>query len=130
MKPYSFLSILLFANIVGCSSPDSTPAVNYSATTISTPTLFGEGVISTAENSEFELTFSTDGRSIYFTRRAPEEKQQIYQSNFVHGNWTNPTLAPFSTDRDETAHITPDGKYLFFDQNARFPENRIWAILI
>lgn len=121
MKPYSFLSILLFASTLSCSSPDSTPTVNYSATTVSTPTLFGEGVISTTQNSEFELTISTDGRSIYFTRRAPEEKQKIYQSEFVNGSWSNPTLAPFSTDRDETTHITPDGNYLFFGSERPIP---------
>ncbi len=83
--------------------------------------LFAEGIISTEENSEFELTFSEDGRQIYFSRRAPEGKQMIYESEFVDGRWSTPTLAPFSTSRDETPMITPDGKYLFFGSEREIP---------
>ncbi len=108
--------------LVSCKKQPAIPKVNYSKEVISSPTPFAKGIISTDDNSEFELTFSIDGLTTYFSRRAPEEKQKIYASNFKDGKWSEPILAEFSIDRDETASITPDGKYLFFGSERPIPD--------
>lgn len=45
----------------------------------------------------------------------------IYVSDFKDGTWSSPRLADFSTDRDETAHITPNGQFLFFGSERPVP---------
>ncbi|SFR52122.1 WD40-like Beta Propeller Repeat [Robiginitalea myxolifaciens] len=107
--------------MISCNNEANPPAVNYSEDVVATPVPFAPGIIATEDNSEFELTFSADGRRVYFSRRAPGEKQAIYQTDFVAGNWSNPTRAPFSTNRDETAMITPNGKYLYFGSERPLP---------
>ena len=88
--------------------------VAYSSTPVTSGVLFAPGIISTEDNEEFHICFSPDGESAYFSRRIGEDPQKIYQTNFENGNWTAPVLAPFSTDRDETPYITPDGQYFYF----------------
>lgn len=109
--------------ILSCQNEQKIPEINYSSEVVSTPIPFAKGVISTEDNSEFELTFSTNGLTVYFSRRAPEEKQVIYKSDFKDGEWTEPKLADFSTDRDETAMITPNGKFMYFGSERPIPNN-------
>lgn len=111
----------VFFCLLGCHNQQRPPEIEYAKETLSQPIPFAEEVISTTTNSEFELTFSTDGRQTYFSRRAPGEKQKIYVSSFKNGNWSTPKLADFSTDRDETAYITPNGKFLFFGSERPIP---------
>lgn len=118
---FVFLVLVLVWGLCSCSQEVKVPQVNYANKIVASPMVFAPGVISTDDNSEFELTFSPDGLSTYFSRRAPEQKQKIYRSDFKDGNWTKPVLADFSTDRDETAFITPDGKYLFFGSERPIP---------
>lgn len=118
LKSIIFLTSWL---LIGCTEGLKVPTVNYYNDEISTPILFGEGVISTRENSEFDLTFSADGSTVYFSRRKPNEKQKIYESEFKNGAWSSPKIAPFSTDRDETSFITPDGKIFFFGSERPIP---------
>jgi Tol biopolymer transport system component len=64
---------------------------------------------------EFGMTISpTDSKTIFFTRRIGEQKQKIYETSFIEGVWSTPTIAPFSTDRDESPHFTPDGNTIYF----------------
>ena len=88
--------------------------LNYSDKVISAPELFAEGTISTKDNSEFDITFAPDGKTAFFTRRSGNDKQKLWQTKFKNGSWTNPTKLPFSTDRDETPFLSPDGKTLYF----------------
>ncbi len=88
--------------------------LNYSDRTIITPELFAEGIVSTKENNEFDISFTPDGKTAFFTRRTGNDKQKIWQTTFENGNWTNPTILPFSTDRDETPFFSPDEKTLYF----------------
>ncbi len=111
-------SILILS---ACSEGLKIPKISYFNEEISTPIPFAEGIISTAENSEFDLTFSTDGLKTYFSRRSPGEKQKIYESEFKNGTWTTPEIASFSTDRDETSFITQDGKFYFFGSERPIP---------
>lgn len=117
----ALLAIIIMFSFIGCKNELDNPGVDYTSEDVSEPIPFAEGIISTKDNSEFELAFSTDGLTAYFSRRVPNEKQKIYVSHFVNGRWSEPTHADFSTDRDETAHITPDGEYLFFGSERPIP---------
>lgn len=114
MRAQNIYLLIVIISLLSCKSENQPPKVQYSNTKVSKPIPFAEGIISTKGNSEFDLTFSADGYSVYFSRRAPEAKQKIYVSYFKAGEWTTPKLAPFSTDRDETAFITPNGNQFFF----------------
>ncbi len=118
IKSIPFLAALLIA---GCVEQPKVPEINYYNNEVSTPIPFAEGIISTKENSEFELTFSIDGLRIYFSRRVPNEKQKIFESEFTDGTWTTPKIASFSNDRDETSFITPDGNFFFFGSERPIP---------
>ena len=121
MRRINIILIISVFGLFSCNTETEPPRVEYSKEVVSSPIPFAKGVISTDGNSEFELTFSTDGQTVYFSRRAPEKKQKIHVSNFNNGKWTTPTLAKFSTDRDETAHITPNGKFFFFGSERPIP---------
>jgi WD40-like Beta Propeller Repeat len=115
-----FVLSLIILN--SCTSIKSSKTiVSYSDNIVSVPVLFAEGIVSTKENSEFNLTFTNDGKTVYFTRRVGNEKQKIYFSNFENKKWTAPKIASFSTDRDETPFITPNGKTLYFGSQRPIP---------
>lgn len=97
------------------------PSINYSSGTVDEARLFAPGIISSEENSEFDVMFSPDGKRAYFSRRAPEQKQKIYETDFVDGSWSVPKVCRFSTDRDEAASITPDGQLFFFGSERPIP---------
>lgn len=81
---------------------------------VRTPRVFAPGVISTPENDEYALAFSPGQDTLYLTRREPGGKQRIYLSLLVNGRYTAPAPAPFSTNRDEGAAPSRDGRYLIF----------------
>ena len=112
--------IIIFG-LGSCNTEPSIPEIDYSTTAVSEPIPFAAGIISTEANSEFELAFSKDGLEVYFSRRPPSGKQMIYESDFKNGTWTLPQLASFSTDRDETPMITPNGKFMFFGSEREIP---------
>jgi Tol biopolymer transport system component len=78
------------------------------------------GLIST-EHAEFDLIFTPDNNTVYFTRRVGEEKQKIYTSSYRDGQWSSPEIASFSTDRDEYPNLTPDGNTLYFGSERPIP---------
>ena len=121
MKKFNIIIIIAVFGFISCKNQQIIPQIKYSKEAVSKPIPFAKGVISTEANSEFELTFSIDGLTIYFSRRPPGEKQMIYKSNFKDGKWTTPQLANFSKSRDETPMITPDGKFMFFGSEREIP---------
>tara|TARA_R110002096_G_scaffold389724_2_gene584164 strand:- start:1038 stop:1973 length:936 start_codon:yes stop_codon:yes gene_type:complete len=80
-----------------------------------TPLVFGDGIIST-DNFEFAITFTPEMDEIYFTRRKPEDDNEIYAMKFVDGKWSNPESAFFTTTEgwDFEPHINPKGDKLYF----------------
>ena len=54
-----------------------------------TPLVFGEGIIST-DSYEFAITFTPEMDEMYFTRRKPEEGNEIYAMKLVDEKWSNP----------------------------------------
>ncbi|MBT8308050.1 MAG: PD40 domain-containing protein, partial [Maribacter sp.] len=121
MRRINIILLIPLFGLLSCKTEAEIPGIDYSKEVVSSPIPFSKGVISTDDNSEFELSFSANGQTVYFSRRAPEKKQKIYTSNFENGKWTEPKLANFSIDRDETVSITPDGKYLFFGSERPIP---------
>ena len=121
MKKLNIIFLTVILGFLSCKSEQKIPEINYSNNVVSEPIPFAQGIISTENNSEFELTFSTDGLTTYFSRRAPEQKQVIYESKFIDGKWSTPIQASFSTDRDETPLITPNGKFMYFGSERPIP---------
>ena len=103
MKPLFYLIFL-----VSC-----TPTF-HSPTPITTPQVFARGVISLKDKDVYNIFFAPSGKTIYFTWRKGDEKQKIYTSNFKNKTWSNPLVCSFSTDRDETPFVTPDGQIMYF----------------
>ena len=115
----NFLPLLLIA---ACSTkvPTTMSTVFYERT-INSPEIFAEGIVSVTDMSVFTFAFTNNDKTIYFTRRKGNEKQKIYFTNFVNNTWTEPQLASFSTDRDESPFITADGKTLYFGSQRPIP---------
>lgn len=120
-------ALALIPNLLSCGNPSSpsssstaSPAstdpitLDYATTTVDSVRRFAPGIIATAANNEFSIAFGPDGRTAYFVRRLDGQKQKIYRTDFREGQWSTPQVAPFSTDRDESPSITPDGQTFFF----------------
>jgi Tol biopolymer transport system component len=101
--------------VTGClNKPTNKITNNYASHVIASPEIFAEGIISQKRSSEFDICFSPDGLTAFFTRRSEGGMQKIWQSTFNAGQWTIPVLASFSTDRDEMPFVSPDGKTIYF----------------
>jgi hypothetical protein len=112
---FNVLFIVLVIIVTSCNSIRNTRAtVFYSLKSIDTPTLFAEKIISKPDRNIFNITFTPDGKTAFFTLRKENEKQKIYFSKLINQNWTEPQIASFSTDRDECPSLTPDGKTIYF----------------
>ncbi len=114
---------LLFISACGTKVPMETNIAN-SERTINIPEIFAEGVISIKDVNVFNFAFTNNDKTIYFTRRQGNEKQKIYFTNFENNKWTEPQIASFSTDRDETPFITPNGKTLYFGSQRPIPNRQ------
>jgi Tol biopolymer transport system component len=89
-------------------------AIAYTSHVVDKPIIFAAGIVSTKEASVFDICFTPNGKTVFFTRRIGNEKQKLWQATFENNVWTNPVLLPFSTDRDETPFLSSDGKMLYF----------------
>jgi 2-polyprenyl-3-methyl-5-hydroxy-6-metoxy-1,4-benzoquinol methylase len=81
------------------------------------PELFAPGIVSTAGHMEFAITFTPDGREIYFTSRPePDGRNAILVARWEKDGWTAPQEAPFAAGGtwSNEPFITPDGKHLYF----------------
>jgi Tol biopolymer transport system component len=106
--------LLLFIAMACFSCQQNTSSNHLSDHAIPEPEIFLPGIVST-EHMEFGMTISPiDSKTIFFTRRIDDGKQKIYETRFKDGTWTTPQIASFSTDRDESAHFSSDGKTLYF----------------
>jgi Tol biopolymer transport system component len=106
---YAMLMVILFA----CAQ--IVPAQYATTASVSEPTVFWPGVISTGDY-EVCPTLSPDGKIFYFVKSTPDASfWTIVFSRFENGKWNAPKVAPFSgqySDADE--FITRDGKQMFF----------------
>jgi len=124
MKQVKILSVLTFLLVFIASCQDSK---NSNLTLFSDqiptdiPLVFGQGIISTDGAMEFAITFSPEMDEMYFTRRKPEERNNIFTTKLVDDKWTEPELAFFSTEEtwDFEPHINPKGDILYFGTNKK-----------
>ena len=117
-----FFSIVFLSSCATRNLPRT--GISSSERTIDFPEIFAEGVISKKDINVFNFAFTNNDKTIYFTRRQGNEKQRIYLTNFENNKWTEPQIASFSTDRDETPFIIPDGKTLYFGSQRPIPNRQ------
>jgi Tol biopolymer transport system component len=105
-----------------------------SATPLTDPAIFGNGVISTGD-FDSHPAFTPDGETLYFVRSTPGfSLWTILVSRFVKGKWTTPEVAPFSGQySDADPFITADGSHFYFISNrpvagASTPNLDIWVM--
>lgn len=77
--------------------------------------VFQPGIISTGD-FESHISFSPDGRELYFIKSAPDfSTWTICVSYWKNNAWSTPAIAPFSGKyNDADPFITQDGKRLYF----------------
>lgn len=113
--------VALFVLFIIYSCKPVSESLDYSEVPVMSPIPFAEGIISTKGNNEFDIALSPKGKTIYFTRRTGDEPQKIMVSNYVDGEWTNPEITSFSTSRDETPFVSPNGKTIYFGSDRTIP---------
>jgi len=80
-----------------------------------TPEIFAPGIVST-ENHEYGISFSPNGKEIFFTRKRKGEMAQKIMYTFEDKDgWRIPIVAPFSGQyADMEPCISPDGTKVYF----------------
>lgn len=101
------------------------------------PSLFAEGVISTADD-EFGGAFTPDGNTFFFAKKTQSTLRSsvivICFSTYRNDRWTMPQVAPFSGRyKDFNPALSPDGRKLFFISNRPVDEKPkrdtdIWVV--
>jgi len=85
------------------------------------PEVFAPGIISKTGNHFHScVSFSPDGKEIYFTYRTyePVIKNTIHFMKQENNKWTKPQIAPFSGKySDDGSTFSPDGKRLYFNSS-------------
>ncbi len=93
------------------------------------PVIFAPGIISTPDLIEMGITFSPDGREIYFSRSAGPEISSnfsIWVCREGKDGWDTPRVASFSTHRDFAPFMMPGGrKFLFYSHDPSNPEYKV-----
>jgi ankyrin repeat protein/tetratricopeptide (TPR) repeat protein len=98
------------------------------------PEVFAPGIVSSAKAVEFGVTFSPDGREMYFTRRKDGGQNTIMVTRWEKEGWTAPDEAAFAKGfPSNEPYITPDGRKLYFGCNRTRPgaeraEYGIWVV--
>ncbi|MBX2896491.1 MAG: PD40 domain-containing protein [Cyclobacteriaceae bacterium] len=128
-----FIVAALFA-LVKCSNKSDHSTILYpdpKPDTVALP--FLPGIVS-SDSLDFNLTFSQDGKTIYFSR-SKHGKWLILQSSFDGHNWSLPTIAPFSEDQYSQADpfVSLDGSMYYISNRPRntydtIPDFDIWFV--
>jgi Tol biopolymer transport system component len=113
-RPYLFLIAPLLSAGFGIQSAPAAPSRDVAAAQQEpSAEIFAPGVISGPAN-DGAPTFSPDGGTLYFTR-STANWSVILESHKVDGQWSKPTLAPFSGEwPDSSPGMSPDGSYIVF----------------
>lgn len=103
-------------------------------TPLTAPRIFASGVISTATD-EFGASFTPDGQTVYFSKSVPSNNLYVIcYSQFEHGRWSEPNVAPFSGRYfDFDSFISPDGTKMLFASDRPLPgtnssDYNIWMV--
>jgi len=82
------------------------------------PEVFAPGIISTSELNERDVSFSSDGKELYFTQWPRDGGWDVMCMRQEKGKWIEPHRASFSGDYNEAeAFFTPDEQQMFFISN-------------
>lgn len=125
------LSLGLILGSCATETPDS------SGTSVGSPEILAPGVIST-EAPEFAVSFTPDGKTVYFNRATPDRSRlAIMRSHQIGGEWQEPDTASFSgTWLDVDPFVAPDGTRLYFSSTRPTdPEDSVmnfntWVVLL
>ncbi len=99
-----------------------------------TPQIFAPGIVSAAGHFDFGITFTPDGKEVYFTQRRGEERNVSMVSRLAEDGWTAPEEAAFAKGQPAAEpHVTPDGKKLYFGGQRTRPgkaqaEYGLWVV--
>ena len=88
------------------------------------PVVFAPGIVSTGKGWEAAVTFSPDGKELFFTRRPTIQgvENRILYMTIKDGKWTAPEPAPFARDIMEyESFISPDGEKIFYNSDRPRP---------
>lgn len=89
-----------------------------------TPEIFAPGIISTPSAWEAAISFSPDGKEIFFTRREDIQgnENRIMYIAYTDGKWTTPKPPSFAKNIIEyETFISPDGKKIFYNSDRAKP---------
>jgi len=89
-----------------------------------TPEIFAPSIIST-DDWEFSITFSKNGKELFFTRRKDNQTgNRLLYMKIEEGRWSIPHPPPFALDcREFEPNFTPDGISLFYNSSRPLPDN-------
>ncbi len=99
-----------------------------------TPEVFAPGIVSAAGHFDFAITFSPDGKEIYFTQRKDGLPNALMVSRLEKDGWTAPDEAGFAKGfPSNEPHVTPDGRKLYFGwlrprPGVAQPDCGIWVV--
>lgn len=99
------------------------------------PEIFAPGIISTASNEHGTITFTPDGREVFWSVLM-DRKFFLYHMKEEKGCWSRPSIAPFTQAEESNGVpvISPDGRCIFFissrpSPNTDAPEqSRRWVV--
>jgi Tol biopolymer transport system component len=109
--------LLLGAPIVCARSISAAPTMQDSpAAATAAPDIYAPGLVSGPAN-DGSPTFSPDGNTMCFSRSSANWTM-ILQSNKIAGQWSKPSIAPFSGEwSDSSPEFSPDGSYVVFQSS-------------
>ncbi len=83
------------------------------------PSIFAPGIVSLTGRNETVITFSPDGKTIFFSI-GNWPNRQIMIIEYKNGAWTSPTVAPFSATRsaDEPSFSLDGNRVYYYAYNA------------
>lgn len=80
-----------------------------------TPEIFAPGIVSAAGHFDFAITFTPDGKEIYFTQRRDGGTNALMVARLAADGWSAPEEAGFAKGYPANEpHVTPDGRKLYF----------------
>ncbi len=102
---------------VACGACGSDPP-SWAEASVPEPTVFAPGAISGGLR-DYDISFTPDGSTAYFTRRARRGSPRIHRSRWTGDAWSDAEPVDFTGSRSEAPFVSPDGTILFF--SSRLP---------
>jgi len=95
------------------------------------PKVFAPGIVSLPQTREGALSFSPDGKELFFTKAVEGNRVSIMTMQFQDGKWTEPNLWEHSNVASNSeSYVAPGGKEIYFISTRHAPKGkgsgRIW----